>query len=148
MITYRFFCQNFWQTGGLKKKREAVRSPKSREVFNSRRENHMYGNSWLEVYVRIYVTFEFRKNLDRVIGGNFGAYTFILPLPYFLNICLPFWIFYQREWILKIKILRNFREQTRVVFEWFYPSSVSEVVLNAVAKSSCFNVRVNKRKKK
>ena len=28
--------------GGLKKKREAVRSPKSREVFNSHRENHMY----------------------------------------------------------------------------------------------------------
>ena len=37
-----FFGQNFWQTGGLKQKREAVRSPKSREVFNSRRENHMY----------------------------------------------------------------------------------------------------------
>ena len=37
-----FFGQNFWQTGGLKKKREAVRSPKSREVFNSRRENHIY----------------------------------------------------------------------------------------------------------
>ena len=40
-----FFGQNFWQTGGLKQKREAVRSPKSREVFNSRRENHMYVNS-------------------------------------------------------------------------------------------------------
>ena len=37
-----FLGQNFWKTGGLKKKREAVRSPKSREVFNSRRENHMY----------------------------------------------------------------------------------------------------------
>ena len=37
-----FFGLNFWQTGGLKKKREAVRWPKSREVFNSRRENHMY----------------------------------------------------------------------------------------------------------
>ena len=37
-----FLGQNFWQTGGLKKKREAMRSPKSREVFNSRRENHMY----------------------------------------------------------------------------------------------------------
>ena len=37
-----FLGQNFWQTGGLKKKREAMRSPKSWEVFNSRRENHMY----------------------------------------------------------------------------------------------------------
>ena len=36
------FGQNFWQTGGLKMKREAMRSPKSREVFNSRREYHMY----------------------------------------------------------------------------------------------------------
>ena len=44
MVTCRvfFFGQNFWQTGGLKKKREAVRLPKSREAFNSRRENHMY----------------------------------------------------------------------------------------------------------
>ena len=38
----------------------------------------------------------FGKTLTRVIGGNFGAYTFILPLPYFLNIYLPFWIFYQQ----------------------------------------------------
>ena len=44
MVTCRFFFgQNFWKTGGLTKKQEAVRSPKSREVFNSRRENHMYG---------------------------------------------------------------------------------------------------------
>ena len=41
-----FFGQNFWQTGGLKKKREAVRSPKSREVFNSPWENHMYAVWW------------------------------------------------------------------------------------------------------
>ena len=39
----------------------------------------------------------FGKKLTRVVGGNFGAYTFILPLPYFLNICLPFWMFYQRK---------------------------------------------------
>ena len=35
-----------------------------------------------------YVTFEFRKSLDRGYGGNFGAYTFIMPLPCFLNIFL------------------------------------------------------------
>ena len=32
----------------------------------------------------------FGKTLRRVIGGNFGAYTFKLPFPYFLNICRPF----------------------------------------------------------
>ena len=32
--------------------------------------------------------------------------------------------------------------------EWFYSSSVREVVLNAAAKPSCFNVRVIKKKKK
>ena len=59
-----------------------------------------------------------RKTLTRVIGRNFGAYTFILPFPYFLYICLPFWMFYQRkEYLNKIKILWNFHEQTRVVFD-------------------------------
>ena len=59
----------------------------------------------------------FGQKLTRVIGGNFDAYTFILPLSYFLNICLPFWMFYQgKEYFNKIKILRNFREQTQVVF--------------------------------
>ena len=54
----------------------------------------------------------FRKALTGVIGGNLGAYTFILPLPCLLNICLSFWIFYRRKYyfIYKIKILRNFRE--------------------------------------
>ena len=33
--------QNFWQIWGLKKKREAVRWPKSWEVFNSHWENHV-----------------------------------------------------------------------------------------------------------
>ena len=121
---------------------------------------------------------------------------------YFLNICLPFWLFYQRkENLNKIKIIRNFCEQTQVNFEWFYfnsasevvsywrkyvhevlvnrlgglslprksvvrltdrpnmtldvyrgrkttiqQQSASEVVLNAAAKSSCFNVRVIKNK--
>ena len=52
----------------------------------------------------------FGKALTGVIGGNFGAYTFILPLPCLLNICLSFWMFYRRkEYLNKIKILRNFR---------------------------------------
>ena len=60
----------------------------------------------------------FGKTLTKVIGRNFGAYTFILPLPYFLNICLPFWMFYQqKEYLNKIKILRNFCEQTQVIFD-------------------------------
>ena len=53
----------------------------------------------------------FGKALTGVIGGNFGAYTFILPLPCLLNICLSFWMFYRRkEYLNKIKILRNFHE--------------------------------------
>ena len=39
----------------------------------------------------------FGKKMTRVIGGNFGAYTFILLLPYFLNICLPFEVFINRK---------------------------------------------------
>ena len=43
MVTCRIFLiRIFLQTGGLKKKREAVKWPKSREVFNSCQENHMY----------------------------------------------------------------------------------------------------------
>ena len=53
----------------------------------------------------------FGKDFSGVIGGNFGAYTFILPLPCLLNICLSFWMYYRRKIHLnKIKILRNFRE--------------------------------------
>ena len=60
----------------------------------------------------------FGKALTGVIGGNFGANTFILPLPCLLNICLSFWVFYRRkEYLNKIKILRNFREYTRVVLD-------------------------------
>ena len=43
----------------------------------------------------------FGKTLTRVTGGNFGAYTFILTLPYFLNICLPFLDVLSTERILK-----------------------------------------------
>ena len=54
---------------------------------------------------------KFGKAFSGVIGGNFGAYTFILPLPCLLNICLSFWMFYRRKiYLNKIKILRNFRE--------------------------------------
>ena len=39
----------------------------------------------------------FGKALTGVIGGNFCAFTFILPLPCFLNICLSFWMFSRRK---------------------------------------------------
>ena len=53
----------------------------------------------------------FGKALTGVIGRNFGAYTFILPFPCLLNICLSFWMFYRwKDYLNKIKILRNFRE--------------------------------------
>ena len=52
----------------------------------------------------------FGKALTGVIGGNFDAYTIILPLPCFLNICLSFWMFYQwKEYLNKVEILWNFR---------------------------------------
>ena len=51
----------------------------------------------------------FGKALTGVIGGNFGAYTFILPLPCLLNICLSFWMFYRRkEYLNKIKKTSEF----------------------------------------
>ena len=54
---------------------------------------------------------KFGKAFSGVIGGNFGAYTFILPLSCLLNICLSFWMFYLRKiYLNKIKNLRNFRE--------------------------------------
>ena len=44
----------------------------------------------------------FGKTLTRVICGNFGSYNLKLPLPYFLNICLPFWVFYKwKEYLNK-----------------------------------------------
>ena len=61
----------------------------------------------------------FGQTLTRIIRRNFGAY---IPLyccfPYFLNICLPFWMFYQRkEYLNKIKILRYFHQQTHWIVE-------------------------------
>ena len=43
----------------------------------------------------------FGKALTGVIGGNFGANTFILPLPCLLNICLSFLGVLSAERILK-----------------------------------------------
>ena len=52
----------------------------------------------------------FGKALTGANGGNFGANTFILPLPCLLNICTSFWVFYWRkEYLNKVNILRNFR---------------------------------------
>ena len=55
----------------------------------------------------------FGQSLTLVIGGNLGTYTFILPLSLFskylstvLDVC-----FQRKEYLNKIKILRNFREQ-------------------------------------
>ena len=53
-----------------------------------------YGNSRLEVYVRIYVTFEIWKRLFR---GYRRECWCILPLPCLLNICLSFWMYYRRK---------------------------------------------------
>ena len=89
----------------------------------------------------------FGQTLIRVIGWNFGAYTFILPFSLFPKYLSTFLVVLSMEKNLnKIKIIRNYRELTRVDFEWLYSNSVSEVVLNAAAKSSCFNVRVTKNK--
>ena len=83
-------------------------------------------------HVRIYVTFEFRKALTGVIGGNFGANTFILPLPCLLNICLSFWVFYRRkEYLNKIKILRNFPRINSCCFRRQTNSSSSARVQSA-----------------
>ena len=53
----------------------------------------------------------FGKALTGVIGGNFGTYTFILPLPCLLNICLSFWLL-SAEIILKQK--KNTSEFPRI----------------------------------
>ena len=64
-------------------------------------------------------------------------------------------MFYQRKaYLNKIKYFGISANKLRSILtsplEWFYSNSVSEVELNAAAKSSCFNVRVikNNNKKK
>ena len=60
---------------------------------------------------------DWKSMSEYMIRSNIGK-ILILPLPYFLNICLPFWIFYQwKEYFNKIKILRNFCKQIFVVFD-------------------------------
>ena len=56
----------------------------------------------------------FGQTLTRVMGGNFCAYTFILPLSLFPKYLSTFLDVLSMERILnKIKILQNFREQTQ-----------------------------------
>ena len=85
----------------------------------------------------------FGQTLTKVIGGNFGAYTFIFPkyLSTFLDVL-------SRERILKQnKNTSQFPRTNSGQFRQAHSSgSVSEVVLNAAAKPSCFNVQVIKNK--
>ena len=90
----------------------------------------------------------FGLSLTWVIGGNFGAYTFILPLSLFPKYLSTFLDVLSTERILKHnKNTLDFPRTNSVAtspLEWFYSNSVSKVVLNAAAKSSCFNVRIIK----
>ena len=62
----------------------------------------------------------FGQSLTRVIGGNFGAYTFILPLSLFPKYLSTFSDVLSTERILKQnKILRNFRKKTQIGFDKF-----------------------------
>ena len=78
-------------------------------------------------YWRSMLRSNFGKKMTRVIGGNFGAFTFILPLPYFLNICLPFFGVLSTERILKhnkkyfgisANKLRSFSPTRVILFEF------------------------------
>ena len=69
-----------------------------------------YGNSRLEVYVRIYVTFEFRKSLDRGYRREFWCIYLYIAASLFTKYLFIFLDVLSAERILKIKILRNFRE--------------------------------------
>ena len=68
----------------------------------------------------------FGKALTGVIGGKFGAYTFILPLPCLLNICLSSWMFYRRkEYLNKIKNTSEFPQINSCCFRQQAHSSSS-----------------------
>ena len=92
------------------------------------------------------------QTLTRVIGGNFGAYTFILPLSLFPKYLSTFLDVLSTERILKLNkkyfgiSANKLRSILTSPLEWFYSNSVSEEVLNAAAKSLCFNVQVIKNK--
>ena len=74
----------------------------------------------------------FGKALIGVIGGKFGANTFILPLPCLLNICLSFWVFYRRkEYLNKIKNTLEFLRKNSCCFRrqahYFWVSHDSQI---------------------
>ena len=74
----------------------------------------------------------FGKAMTGVIGGNFGAYTFILPLPCLLNICLSFWMFNRRkEYLNKIKNTSEFPRINSCCFRRQAHSSCSVRVQSA-----------------
>ena len=115
-----------------------------------------YGNSRLEVYVRIYVTFEFRTKIDKGHRREFWCIYLYIAASLFSKYLSTFLDVLSTERILKQN--KNTSEFPRTnsgrfrPLEWFCTSSASEVVLNAAAKSPCLNVRViknnNKKKKK
>ena len=111
-----------------------------------------YGKSRLEVYVWIYVTFEFRKKNDKGHRREFWCIYHYIAASLFPNSLSTFLGVLSTERILKQnKTSSEFPRTNSGRFrplEWFCSSSVSERVLNATAKSSAFNVRVIKKKKK
>ena len=84
----------------------------------------------------------FGKALTGVIGGNFCAYTFILPLPCFLNICQAFWA------VGILKQNKNTSEFPRINSCCFGRQSTRVVLFEFSQRSSakCFNVRVIEKK--
>ena len=113
-----------------------------------------YGNSRLEVYVRIYVTFEFRTKIDKGQRQEFRCIYLYIATSLFPKYLSTFLDVLSTEKILKQNKNTSAFPRTNSghfgPLEWFCTSSVSEVVLNAPAKSPCLNVRVikNNNKKK
>ena len=113
-----------------------------------------YGNSGLEIYVRIHVTFEFRTKIDKGHLREFWCIYLYIAASLFPKYLSTFLDVLSTERILKQnKNTSEFQRTNSGHFrplKWFCTSSVSEVVLNATAKSPCFNVRVikNNNKKK
>ena len=105
----------------------------------------------MEVYVRIYVTFEFRKKIDKGHGQEFWCIYLYIAASLFPRYLSTYLDVLSTERILKHN--KNTSEFPRTnsgcfrPFEWFCSSSVSKVVQNPAAKSSCFNVRVIKNSK-
>ena len=72
-----------------------------------------YGNSRLDVYIRKYVTFEFWTNLDKGHRREFWCIYLYIAASLFLKCLFSFFDVLSME----RKILRNFRQQTRVNFD-------------------------------